>query len=584
MDSGGTGGTTVATTNEPERDRDFPIGVPTRDTGELDGGIGGSLSSVITSATKSLFSILYSKTLFSTVRLYLMDWLHYRAPRSRSHGILTTTVRVKFAATRRRLCTIIFGVNMSELATVKDLTGSSSDSADVEIGQEITIETKEELQGDPTKPRYCVYWHPACAEHEIPHHPEQPDRVNYMMDALKVQRWPKEGAGGERGGDMFRLAPMCEDDHVLLYHTPSHLKRFQKICQRTELVKEKNEKTMMLAFDSDTKVMWATREATYRACGAMIAAIDSVYGDDSDKSKVDTAFCCTRPPGHHAERSKAQGFCFFNNAAIGAKYAQQKYGESHGIRKVAVMDFDVHHGNGTEEGFEGDESLFYGSTHEKDNYPGTGIDPSPYVGESAKNEIDRRIVNRYLIGGDGDRQYKKPDKVNKSSRSDFRIKWTEVVEEMKLFNPDLVIFSAGFDAHSSDPLGNCWLEDEDFYWATEVVLAAMETLDRADKVADTHIIKRGKRKAVSTLEGGYDLEAISSSAVQHVRALARLTCTATTPENAAALSREARLVTNAGAEVSLEEALTAVSESLGEMGITEPKEVKESGGSRQEGN
>jgi len=294
------------------------------------------------------------------------------------------------------------------------------------------------------------------------------------------------------------------------------------------------------SFDGDTSVMWATEEAAYRACGAMVASIDKIFLPPSDPDYIETAYCCTRPPGHHAERGKAQGFCFFNNAAIGAKYAQSRYGESHGIRKVAVLDFDVHHGNGTEEGFQDDETLFYGSTHEKDNYPGTGHDPSPLVCDKARSERDRRIVNRYLTGGDG--YYKNP---NKSSRLQFRQKWPEIVAEMKRFKPDLVIFSSGFDAHSSDPLGNCWLEDEDFHWATEIVMQALDELDDEDKDKDEKEAagveqeptkgRKQKRRAVAILEGGYDLEAISTSAVQHVRALLRLPCTSITPEDATPL-------------------------------------------------
>lgn len=435
-------------------------------------------------------------------------------------------------------------------------------------GSSLEVEESQKVSETPTSdsPRsFAIYWHPACADHEIPRHPEQPDRVKDMMDALKAENWP-----GDK--DVFRLAPKCTPEDILLYHTKSHLLGFETKCKRVEEMKEKKGKNTMLGFDSDTTVMWGTREAAYRACGAMIAAVDAVY---MPQPSVETAFCCTRPPGHHAERNVAQGFCFLNNAAIGALYAQKKYGDSHGIRKVAVMDFDVHHGNGTEEGFAPNNTLFYGSTHEKDNYPGTGKDPSPHVGARAKRDIDRRIVNRYLIGGDGD--FESP---NKSSRSDFRVKWREVVEEMAVFSPDLVIFSAGFDAHSSDPLGNCWLEDEDFYWATECVLDVMESLDLADNAADAEV--RGKRRAVSILEGGYDLEAISSSAVQHVRALTRLPCTAVTPEDAAPLTEEALLASKSSKERKEEkeskrqerkerargDETAALAESLADMGLS----------------
>ena len=257
-------------------------------------------------------------------------------------------------------------------------------------------------------PNFSVFWHPACDKHEIPHHPEQPDRVNYMMDALKQEFVDFKG-------DIFREAPRVKDEHILLFHTQAHLDEFNKKCQRANAYYKKTKKINYQSYDSDTAVMWATGEAAYRACGAMTACIDAIFLDPADPEAIDTAYCCTRPPGHHAERGKAQGFCFLNNAAIGAKYAQSKYGESNGIHKVAVLDFDVHHGNGTEEGFIDDETCFYGSTHEKDNYPGTGKDLSPYVADLARKELDRRIVNRYLTGGDG--QCKNP---NKSSRIEFR--------------------------------------------------------------------------------------------------------------------------------------------------------------------
>jgi len=397
--------------------------------------------------------------------------------------------------------------------------------SEIVIKEQKAAEGKERSSSEESAvPNFSVFWHPACDKHEVPHHPEQPDRVNYMMDALKLEFHDFEG-------DIFREAPRGKDEHIVLFHTQAHLDDFNKKCTRASAYYKKTKKVNYQPYDSDTAVMWATGEAAYRACGAMTASIDALFLDPTDPGAIDTAYCCTRPPGHHAERGKAQGFCFLNNAAIGAKYAQATYGESHGIRRVAVLDFDVHHGNGTEEGFMHDESCFYGSTHEKDNYPGTGKDKSPFVGEMAKSEVDRRIVNRYLNGGDG--CLKNP---NKSSRAEFRQKWPEIVSEMQRFRPDFVIFSSGFDAHSSDPLGNCWLEDEDFHWATTVVLEALTEMDKEEgRTVDATDRAKRCRKAVGVLEGGYDLEAISSSAVQHVRALLKLPCTSETPAEAAPL-------------------------------------------------
>jgi acetoin utilization deacetylase AcuC-like enzyme len=161
-----------------------------------------------------------------------------------------------------------------------------------------------------------------------------------------------------------------------------------------------------------------------------------------------------------------------------------------------VLDFDVHHGNGTEEGFKDFNNLFYGSTHEFEAFPGTGIDYSPHVGDRSKNLLHRRIVDRYLYRGP-------------ASRDQFQIKWKEVVEEMILFEPNLIIISAGFDAHDEDPLADCELIEEDFQWATDIIMKACIRID-----------PDMPPPVLSILEGGYDLEAISSSASVHVRSLA----------------------------------------------------------------
>jgi len=184
------------------------------------------------------------------------------------------------------------------------------------------------------------------------------------------------------------------------------------------------------------------------------------------------------------------GFCFFNNAAIAAQHARAVYG----VDKVAVLDFDVHHGNGTEEGFIPDQKLFYGSTHEKGNFPNTGHEPK-HIGSHAKKDEDRRIVNRFLSPG-------------RKSVEQFRRKWREILEEMTRFGPNLVIISAGFDAHDADPLASCELHEEDFEWATMLVLDACKEMSPESPVP-----------CLSVLEGGYDLEALTSSAVAHVRTL-----------------------------------------------------------------
>lgn len=339
---------------------------------------------------------------------------------------------------------------------------------------------------------FAIYHHAACEAHEIPNHPEQPARVNWIMRYLR-------DAFPDPDSTIFREAPRAIDDHILLYHTSNHLKAFTTKAARVEAHWENKQRVSYQAYDSDTCVMHGTREAAYRAIGAIVEAIDCVFLPEDDPKHVKTAFCATRPPGHHAEQNQSMGFCFFNNAAIGARYAQQKYGQApYNIKRVAVLDFDVHHGNGTEDGFKKDpETLFYGSTHEKDNYPGTGADVYPYYGEEAKLPENKHVVNRYLTGGDG-----------KQSYDQFKPRWQYVIDQMEKFRPDLIIFSAGFDAHGADPLGNCWLKTEDFAWATDIVKEAAIRINPEKPVP-----------CVSILEGGYNLGAISESAVAHTQSL-----------------------------------------------------------------
>ena len=207
-----------------------------------------------------------------------------------------------------------------------------------------------------TLPKYAIYHHPACSLHKIAGHVEKPARVDCILRELK--RNFEES--------YFRLAPSVTDEQILRFHTRSHLDVLKaKLSEVEEALLNGNE--IVKSFDSDTMVMSRSREAIYRAAGSVVAAVDSLYGD-KEHERILSAFCAVRPPGHHAERKKVMGFCFLNNAGIAALHAKVVYG----IRRVAVLDFDVHHGNGTEDGFKDDVTLFYGSSHEKDNYPGTG--------------------------------------------------------------------------------------------------------------------------------------------------------------------------------------------------------------------
>jgi acetoin utilization deacetylase AcuC-like enzyme len=218
----------------------------------------------------------------------------------------------------------------------------------------------------------------------------------------------------------------------------------------------------------------STLEAALRAVGAGIVATDAVFS-----GAVSNAFCAMRPPGHHAESRRAMGFCLFNTAAIAALHARHAYG----VERVAVVDFDVHHGNGTQEIFWPDADLFYGSTHQMPLYPGTGARNETGVGN---------IVNAPLRAGDGSEEFREAMD-------------TVILPALDAFAPDFVVISAGFDAHRDDPLGSLELTERDFSWAT---LKIME-------LADNHAGSR----VVSVLEGGYDLEALANSAAAHVSCL-----------------------------------------------------------------
>jgi acetoin utilization deacetylase AcuC-like enzyme len=301
-----------------------------------------------------------------------------------------------------------------------------------------------------------LYTHPSCLEHDPGgHHPEAPARLRAVLQALDAP----EFAGLDR-----REAPQAALDDLLRAHSRRHVERILGAVPQSGRV----------AIDADTILCPQSGTAALHAAGAVAAAVDAVVA-----SEARNAFCAVRPPGHHAEPERAMGFCLFNNAAIGALAAR----EVHGLERVAVVDFDVHHGNGTQARFAADPSLFYASTHQSPLYPGTGAASERGVGN---------IVNVPL----------RPMSGSSAFQSAFS---QRIVPALDAFRPELVLISAGFDAHERDPLAQLLLDESDYAWVTE----------RLVEIAARHAGGR----IVSTLEGGYDLGALGRSAAAHVRAL-----------------------------------------------------------------
>src|ERR1044071_2821312 len=267
-----------------------------------------------------------------------------------------------------------------------------------------------------------LYTHQACLEHDPgSYHPESPSRLRAVLQALD-------------GPDFARLdrreAPAAELDDIARVHPRRFVERLLDAVPRSGHV----------GIDADTIMSPGSGEAALRAAGAVAAAVDAVVAGEADN-----AFCAVRPPGHHAEPGRAMGFCLFNNIPVGALRAR----EVHGLARVAVIDFDVHHGNGTQARFADDPGLFYGSTHQYPLYPGTGAASETGVGN---------IVNVPLrpMGGS----------------QDFRLGFTrQILPALDAFRPEMLLISAGFDAHRSDPLAQLLLDESDYTWVTEQLLA-----------------------------------------------------------------------------------------------------------------
>jgi acetoin utilization deacetylase AcuC-like enzyme len=301
--------------------------------------------------------------------------------------------------------------------------------------------------------------HPACLDHLTPAgHPERPDRLRAVERALEAEKFQTLAR---------ELAPLAPLEVVALCHPMDYI----------TALRDASPKEGIVHLDGDTAMSPGTFEAALRAAGGGIRAVDEVL-----TKKAANAFVATRPPGHHAETARPMGFCLFDNAGVAARYAQDR----HGIARAAIVDFDVHHGNGSQEIFWSDKTVMYCSTHQMPLFPGTGA-----VSESGDYNT---IVNAPLRAGDGAEKF----------RAAFE---DRILPRLAEFQPELIIISAGFDAHYLDPLANLNLVEEDFAWATQKIM------DVADRCADGRI--------VSMLEGGYDLQALGNSASAHVAALMR---------------------------------------------------------------
>ena len=297
--------------------------------------------------------------------------------------------------------------------------------------------------------------HPDCRLHEMgPGHPERPERLEAIEDGLIASRLDYVTSRHE--------APLATREQLSRVHDPAYLDALQRLAPSSGLVQ----------LDPDTAMNPHTLQAALRAAGAAVLGTDLVIG-----GKAEAAFCAVRPPGHHAERARAMGFCFFNNVAVGAAHALAQ----HGLERVAVVDFDVHHGNGTEDMFRDDPRVLMVSTFQHPFYPGSGVE-----GRSD------RMVNVPLAAGAGSREF----------RAAVEQEWLPALDR---FRPQMLFISAGFDAHRDDGMAFLRLSDADYPWVTGQVRA----------VATKHAGGR----IVSLLEGGYDLDVLRRCVAAHLREL-----------------------------------------------------------------
>ncbi|HSO76524.1 MAG TPA: histone deacetylase [Blastocatellia bacterium] len=309
----------------------------------------------------------------------------------------------------------------------------------------------------------ALIYDPSFLDHNTGHHPENAQRLKVILSALQADAplWTR----------LRHLTPQAaSDEDIVRCHGSQLIDQLRTICERG-----------VPFVDLDTVVCRASYEVARLAAGAGIAAVDHVFGEEGEGRN---AFALVRPPGHHATPNRAMGFCLFNNAAIATRYAQVRYG----VERVLIIDWDVHHGNGTQDIFYSDPSVFYLSTHQHPFYPGTGA-----ASETGEGKGEGTTLNIPLSEGTTGRAHHQA--------------FVDALEAIqRTFPPDLVIISAGFDSRRGDPLGGLLLEDSDFHEMTRQVMG----------VAERH----GSARVVSVLEGGYNLDTLGETVRTHVAALA----------------------------------------------------------------
>jgi len=305
--------------------------------------------------------------------------------------------------------------------------------------------------------KIAIFSHPDCLMHDTgPLHPENPARLTAIMDGLKSCDFINKLD--------FISAPLGTREQILLVHTAKYLELVERSIPADE---------SLAHLDSDTVMSNGSFQAALRAVGSGCQAVDDVMHD-----KYKSAFCAVRPPGHHATPDRAMGFCIFNNIAIAARHAMQKYN----LKRVAIVDFDVHHGNGTQAAFEQDARVLYISTHQWPHYPGTG--------KPDEKGVDN-ILNLVLPAGTDGETYRTIFSEN-------------IIPALHNFQPQLILASAGFDAHKNDPLASIKLTEEDYKWIGHQLYGIANECCGG--------------KVVSMLEGGYNLQALAESTKSYIAA------------------------------------------------------------------